>query len=207
MYLSNPLSTLFPGAHGHVLRQLLIESRPQSGRAIALKLGQSVGKSRVIEVLSDLAHLGVVDREIVGSSHLFSINKDHLCYQTLKVLASPMPALIKQIQRIVAGFQRAPLAVVIFGSVAKGSSQAGSDLDLLVLRPNHVSPEDSAWETQTLELVVQLERSTGYPVQLVEYSESDFQALVNRGARLVTELSDTGMVVTGELELARREAS
>jgi predicted nucleotidyltransferase len=207
MYLSNPLSTLFPGAHGHVLRQLLIESRPQSGRAIALKLGQSVGKSRVIEVLSDLAHLGVVDREIVGSSHLFSINKDHLCYQTLKVLASPMPALIKQIQRIVAGFQRAPLAVVIFGSVAKGSSQAGSDLDLLVLRPNHVSPEDSAWESQTLELVVQLERSTGYPVQLVEYSENEFQALVNRGARLVTELSDTAVAVTGELQLARREAS
>jgi predicted nucleotidyltransferase len=207
MYLSNPLSTLFPGAHGHVLRQLLIESRPQSGRAIAVKLGQSVGKSRVIEVLSDLAHLGVVDREIVGSSHLFSINKDHLCYQTLKVLASPMPSLIKQIQRIVAGFQRAPLAVVIFGSVAKGSSQAGSDLDLLVLRPNHVSPEDSAWESQTLELVVQLERSTGYPVQLVEYSESEFQALVNRGARLVTELSDTAVAVTGELQLARREAS
>jgi predicted nucleotidyltransferase len=207
MYLSNPLSTLFPGAHGHVLGQLLIESRPQSGRAIALKLGQSVGKSRVIEVLSDLAHLGVVDREIVGSSHLFSINKDHLCYQTLKVLASPMPALIKQIQRIVAGFQRAPLAVVIFGSVAKGSSQAGSDLDLLVLRPNHVSPEDSAWESQTLELVVQLERSTGYPVQLVEYSENEFQALVNRGARLVTELSDTAVAVTGELQLARRDAS
>jgi len=207
MYLSNPLSTLFPGAHGHVLRQLLIESRPQSGRAIALKLGQSVGKSRVIEVLSDLAHLGVVDREIVGSSHLFSINKDHLCYQTLKVLASPMPALIKQIKRIVAGFQRAPLAVVIFGSVAKGSSQAGSDLDLLVIRPNHVSPEDSAWEAQTLELVVQLERSTGYPVQLVEYSEDEFQTLVNRGARLVNELAEAGIVVKGQLNFSRRQAS
>lgn len=207
MYLSNPLSTLFPGAHGYVLGQLLSESRPESGRAIALKLGQSVGKSRVSEVLNDLAHLGIVDREIVGTSHLFSINKDHLCYQTLKVLSRPMPALLKQIQRIVSGFQLAPLAVVIFGSVAKGSSQAGSDLDLLVLRPNHVSPEDSAWESQTLELVVQLERSTGYPVQLVEYSESEFQALVNRGARLVTELSNTGVAVTGELELARREAS
>jgi hypothetical protein len=92
-------------------------------------------------------------------------------------------------------------------AIAKGTSQAGSDLDLLVIRPNQVSPEDSAWEAQTLELVVQLERLTGYPVQLVEYSESEFQALVNRGARLVTELSDTGMVVTGELELARREAS
>jgi predicted nucleotidyltransferase len=118
-----------------------------------------------------------------------------------------MSALKKQIQRIVDGFQRAPLAVVIFGSVAKGSSQAGSDLDLLVIRPNQVPPEDTVWESQTLELVVQLERSTGYPVQLVEYSESEFQALVNRGARLVTELSDTGMVVTGELALARREAS
>ena len=74
----------------------------------------------------------------------------------------------------------------------------------MVIRPNQVSPEDSAWEAQTLELVVQLERSTGYPVQLIEYSESEFQALVNRGARLVTELSDTGMVVTGELELARQ---
>jgi predicted nucleotidyltransferase len=172
-----------------------------------MKLGASVGKSRVIEVLNDLAHLGIVDREIVGSSHLFSINKDHLCYQALRVLTSPLPGLKRHIQRIVAGFQRAPLAVVIFGSVAKGSSLAGSDLDLLVIRPSQVPPEDSAWVAQTLELVVQLERSTGYPVQLVEYSESEFQALVNRGARLITELSDTGMVVTGELELARREAS
>lgn len=207
MYLSNPLSTLFPGAHGHVLNQLLAEVRPESGRAIALKLGTSVGKSRVIEILNDLVHIGVVDREIVGSAHLFSLNSDHLCFQTLKVLANPVPALKKQIQRLVGGFQQAPLAVVIFGSVAKGSSQVGSDLDLLVLRPNHVRPDDSLWDAQTLDLVVQLERSTGYPVQLVEYSESEFQALVNRGARLVSELSDSGLVVTGELELARREAS
>lgn len=207
MYLTNPLSTLFPGAHGHVLNQLLAESRPNSGRALALKLGASVGKSRVIEVLNDLAQLGIVDREIVGSSHLFSLNKDHLCYQSLRALSSPLPALRRQIHRIVSGFYQAPLAVVIFGSVAKGSSQAGSDLDLLVLRPNHVPPEDSIWESQTFELVVQLERSTGYPVQLVEYSETEFQGLVKRGARLIHELSETGLVVTGELELALREAS
>jgi predicted nucleotidyltransferase len=207
MYLTNPLSTMFPGAHGYVISQLLRESEPQSGRAIALKLGTSVGKSRVIEVLSDLAQLGIVDREIVGSSHLFSINRDHISYQSLKALANPLPALTKHIQRIVSGFQSVPIGVVIFGSVAQGSSQIGSDLDLLVIRSNQTDPEDPVWQSQTLELLVRLERLTGYPVQLVEYSEREFQLLVDRDARLVRELSETGMVVTGELKLSRREAS
>jgi len=207
MYLTDPLSTLFPGAHSHIIRQLLRESEPQSGRAIAMKLGTSVGKSRVIEVLGDLAALGIVDREIVGSSHLFSINRDHICYQSLKALVNPLPSLTRHIQRIVSGFQSVPIAVVIFGSVAKGSSQIGSDLDLLVVRPNQTDPEDPAWESQTLELVVRLERLTGYPVQLVEYSEREFQSLVDRGSRLVSELSESGMVISGELKLSRREAS
>lgn len=207
MYLSNPLNALFPGAHGQIISQLLREPEPQSGRAIAMKLGTSVGKSRVIEVLSDLAQLGIVDREIVGSSHLFSINSDHICYQSLKALVNPLPALTKHIKRIISGFQSVPIAVVIFGSVAKGSSQIGSDLDLLVVRPNQTDPEDPAWESQTLELVVRLERLTGYPVQLVEYSEREFQSLVDRGSRLVSELSETGMVISGALRLSRREAS
>jgi len=198
---------MFPGAHGYVISQLLREPEPQSGRAIAMKLGTSVGKSRVIEVLGDLAALGIVDREIVGSSHLFSINRDHICYQSLKALVNPLPSLTRHIQRIVSGFQSVPIAVVIFGSVAKGSSQIGSDLDLLVVRPNQTDPEDPAWESQTLELVVRLERLTGYPVQLVEYSEREFQSLVDRGSRLVSELSESGMVVSGEFKLSRRETS
>lgn len=207
MYLTDPLSTLFPGAHSHIIRQLLRESEPQSGRAIAMKLGTSVGKSRVIEVLGDLAALGIVDREIVGSSHLFSINRDHICYQSLKTLVNPLPSLTRHMQRIVSEFRTLPTAVVLFGSVAKGLSQIGSDLDLLVIRPNQTDPEDPDWNCQTLELVVRMERLAGYPVQLVEYSEGEFKSLVDRGARLVHELNETGLVVSGELKLTRREAS
>lgn len=207
MYLSNPLATLFPGAHGQVIKQLLDETCPASGRTIAMKLGQAVGKSRVIEVLNDLAHRGIVDREVVGSSHLFSINKDHLCYESLRTLAKPLPGLSKLVRKIVSRFQAAPVAVVIFGSVAKGSSQLGSDLDLLVVRHDATEPSDNLWEAQTLELVVALERGTGYPVQLVEYSAAEYQALVNRGARLVAEIEETGILVTGELNFSRRKAS
>jgi predicted nucleotidyltransferase len=196
MNLSNPFESLFPGGHGQVLRVLLQQPQPLSGRSIALLLGGKLGKSRVLEILGQLVDAGIVDRDIVGSAHKYLINRDHISYPQLARLSNPVGQLVSLIQRHIASWEIAPARAVVFGSTAKHSSTSDSDLDLLILRPDNVSPEDEVWGDQTFRLTIRLERATGLSIQLVEYSESEYQRLEASGARLPLEIRDASIEIS-----------
>lgn len=195
MNLSNPLESLFPGGHGQVLRVLLEQPGPLSGRSIALLLGEKLGKSRVLEILGQLVDVGIVDRDVVGSAHRYQINRDHISYPSLIKLVSPVTQLVRLIERQISSWQIPPARAALFGSTVKSTSTSKSDLDLLILRPDSISPDDEVWSDQTFRLTVRLERATGLPVQLVEYSTSEYQRLEEAGARLPNEIQYSSIEV------------
>lgn len=198
MNLSNPLESLFPGGHGQVLRVLLEQPEPLSGRSIALLLGEKLGKSRVLEILGQLVDVGIVDRDVVGSAHRYQINRDHISYPSLVKLVSPVTQLVRLIERQISSWQIPPARASLFGSTVKSTSTSKSDLDLLILRPDSISPDDEIWGDQTFRLTVRLERATGLTVQLVEYSTSEYQQLEEAGARLTNEILNSSIeVATG----------
>lgn len=199
MNLNNPLEGLFPGGHGKVLFELLRQPESLSGRSIALLLGDKLGKSRVLQILGDLVDTGVVHREILGSAHRYSINKDHLLFPALKQLVNPLLILRRRILDSVRKWELQPVSVHIFGSVAKGNSTHRSDIDLLLIRPDAIEADSEAWEAQTFELTVELEVATGNTIQLVEYSESEYRRLLKAGARLTLEVEEFNLEIVGRL--------
>ena len=80
MDFSKNLSSIFPTSQALILEELIQTPKPVSGRQLALQLVDRLGKSRVLDVLGELVEQGLVTREILGPSHLYSINKQHLCF-------------------------------------------------------------------------------------------------------------------------------
>lgn len=207
MDISNPLESFFPGAHGLVLGQMLRQGQTASGRALTLSLQGSVGKSRVLEVLDDLVISGILMREIIGKAHVFEVNRDHISYPALELLNDARAALFAKISGSIKGFTHPPKAVCVFGSIATGTSTRKSDIDILVIRPDAIQGQDAIWEDDIFRLIVSLELSTGSRVQLVEYSETEWLSLDQSQARLVKEVLETGVQVSGGPLAELRKAS
>ena len=198
MDFSNNLSSLFPGSQSIVLEELVRTTAPVTGRQLAMQLVDRLGKSRVFEVLQQLVDQELVQREIVGASHLFSINQKHLCYELIKSLTQPRDLLISLIAKQVARWSPKPEAVVLFGSIAKGTAKANSDIDLLIIRPNRVHEDDDAWQDQLFRLTLAVQKATGSDLNYLDYSQAEVSNLAKSGARLVREVGQYGIVISGE---------
>lgn len=200
MDFKNNLSGIFPGSHAMVLEELMRTPKPVSGRQLALQLVDRLGKSRVFEVLQELVEQGLAAREILGSSHLYSINSKHLCYPLLRSLTQPRELLISQITRQLNRFSPKPEAVVLFGSVAKGTAKPGSDIDLLVIRPNRVREDDDAWQDQLFRLTLAIQNATGNDLNYLDYSQAEVKQLASTNARLIAEINQHGLVLLGKFD-------
>ena len=198
MDFSNNISSIFPGSQSVVLEELLRTARPVTGRQLALQLGDKLGKSRVFEVLHQLAEQDLVVREVVGASHLYSINQKHLCYELMKSLTQPRDLLISFIARQIGRWSPKPEASLLFGSIARGNAKPGSDVDLLLIRPNRVREDDDSWQDQLFRLTLAVQRATGNDLNYLDYSQAEMASLAKSGARLVRELNQHGVVITGE---------
>jgi hypothetical protein len=206
MDFSKNLSSIFPTSQALILEELIQTPKPVSGRQLALQLVDRLGKSRVLEVLGELVAQGLVTREILGPSHLYSINKQHLCFDLLKSLSSPKTLLVSLITKQLARFKPQPQAAVLFGSIAKGKSKPESDIDLLVIRPNRVREDDDAWQDQLFRLTLAVQRATGNPLNYLDYSHADFASLVRSGARLIREINQHGIVLMGKFDYQAAKA-
>jgi len=198
MDFSNNLSSLFPGSQSVVLEELVRNTGPVTGRQLALLLVDRLGKSRVFEVLQQLVDQQLVNREIVGASHLYSINQKHLCYELIKSLTQPRDLLISFLARQIARWSPKPEAAVLFGSIAKGTAKSNSDIDLLIIRPNRIREEDDAWQDQLFRLTLALQKATGSDLNYLDYSQAEVASLAKSGARLIREVSQYGIVISGE---------
>ena len=101
----------------------------------------------------------------------------------------PMDAAsaVKRLRRAFKGRERGVAAVYLFGSVARGESHAGSDLDIaVVLEP---APERGTYESLRLDLRAELESELGQEIDFVvlNHAPPDLTHRVLRDSVLVIE--------------------
>lgn len=91
-----------------------------------------------------------------------------------------------------------PVALIVFGSTARGDERPDSDVDVLAVRPAGVDFEDDIW-TDTLDGWRCAARDvTGRPVQLIEAGVDEVAGLLARpGPTVWTAIAHEGVVVTG----------
>ncbi len=183
-----------PSLDASVLRALWRSGTHLTGAQVHRLTG--IGSERGVRyALARLVTHGIVTTWSVGASHVYGLNTSHLAYPAVDAAfraLDPWQALTRRTEALVAdtlapgevgGRLAAPdVTVSVFGSVARGTADEDSDLDLLV-----VVPDDVPGGTHLAErLEVEGRRWTGQRVQVYLTTRSALAHARDAGDPVVT---------------------
>ena len=200
-----PVEALIPGAQGRILGALARAGAPLNLRTLAQLSGISAGQAS--RVLPGLVELGVVRRTEVPPSALFELPDRSFGARLVRELSDAHGALHRELRTTAAKLRPAPASVVLFGSAATGAARAGSDIDVLVVRPSDNADED-AWTAALMGWVTRIREFSGNPVNVLEEDENEIPRLLRSGRSLWDRIRSQGILVAGKPldELARQSA-
>lgn len=196
MDVSKPFRAISSGVDADVLVVLAGSTKPRSGRELARRAGRS--NTGVQHVLDRLVAHGLVNREEVGRTFLYELNRDHLLAPTVEQMAGARAELVRRLRDAIDDWEIPPVHASLFGSAARGDGDASSDIDLLVVRPADVDPDDSDWRGQLDGLADQVRRWTGNNAGIAEVSEGELPRLRKDRPPVMEEVSEDAVDLAGE---------
>jgi predicted nucleotidyltransferase len=123
---------LFTPVQQRVLGLLFGQPERRFQSAELIRLADS-GTGSVHRQLTRLAQAGLVTVETVGNQKFYQANPDSPVFAELTGLVRKTVGLVAPIQSALAPLAGEITAAFVYGSVAKGSDHAASDIDLMVL--------------------------------------------------------------------------
>lgn len=173
---------------------LLIFNKELHLREIARRIGVTpvyVGKE-----LANLESLGLVLNKKVGNLSMWEINRASPLYPEIKALFLKTDALGNYLAE---AFERFPVEfAIIYGSFAKGTEGAKSDIDLFIV--------GSVDEKKFINAIDKIERKTGREVSYIIWSGKEFRKnAVERHHLLINILKNPIIWIKGE-EIGFRRA-
>jgi predicted nucleotidyltransferase len=137
MIIHKPLNEIFSAySNIAVIRELRYTKNGFSGREIAKRAGLSAPAA--INSLSHLESLKIVNRQIGGRDHIFTLN---ISNYFVKTILSPIldaegkffDSIVKDIKKTLS---KHTISVFLFGSVARKEESIQSDFDICIVLPN-----------------------------------------------------------------------
>lgn len=192
MYLNQPLEALSTPDQARLLTVLYRAGQPLSGRMIAALTG-TVSQSTVSRLLTGLTSTGLVLRVPGG----YVINREHLAHRAVENLCESNDEFRRRVGRAIEAWGAQPVAVIVFGSAARGDAEASSDVDLLVIRPAEVDADDEAWAHDVSTLAEHVQLWTGAACDVLEYEPDELEELHRSGDPLVDSLLRDGIPIVG----------
>jgi predicted nucleotidyltransferase len=193
MELSRPLLTITPTVDGDVLTVLARHGGTltvgELHRILARHSAEGVRK-----VLRRLVEQGVVRSTQVGHTFTYRLNRDHLAAEHIIGLARLQETFLKLLEDRLESWEFAPVYAAVFGSAARGSMTAESDLDLLLVRPEEA--DDGVWETQVEDLVADVTRWTGNDTRPLEFTVAEVSSR-GRDEPVLHDVVQDGLTVAG----------
>lgn len=196
MDVSRPYTAVCPTLDGDVLEVLAGTTMALTGRQVALLTGRK-SHSGVLAVLNRLTEHGLVSRVELNHAYLFALNRDHLATPAVEILVGMRKALFEEIRNVIDDWLLTPVHVSLFGSAARGDGDTRSDFDLLVVRPDSVDEDESAWRSQVDDLVELIRRRTGNQVSVIERDKSGMERLREAEPPILSELLADAIVLSG----------
>jgi predicted nucleotidyltransferase len=206
MDLSSPISTVVPSLDGPVLLVLVRAEEGLSGRQIH-KLAGSGSVAGVRLVLQRLAATGLVHVDDVGNSLLYRLNRKHLAYPAVEFLADLRRTLISRLADEISGWRVPPVHASVYGALARGDGDLDSDVDLLLIRPDHLDSGDVGWEEQAGRLMQTVVDLTGNPAHIFELSRTELADHLSTEDSILNDWTHPNLQLTGvPLETLLEEA-
>ena len=190
----DPVGAVVPGAVGRILAALGRVEAELSVSTLARVAG--VGRTRASGIVGQLSDLGIVERKEVGRTVLVTLNRRNAAGQLIAKLSNLYELVIEDLRILAAQIDPAPASLSIFGSFARGTARADSDIDVIAIRP--AGPDEEAWSESLFDFLGRVRELTGNPVQVIEY---DIKEISNRGDEIGhefwTAVQHDAVVLTG----------
>lgn len=196
MNLGRPATALCRTTLAATLEVLAGTTRPLAGREVA-RLATDGTAPSVLDALRHLVDHGLVEREVVGKTHLYRLNRDHLATSAVLELTGLRGALLDRLRATIHGWPIQPVHASLFGSAARGDGSLESDIDILVVRGRGTT-EGADWREQLDNLQTQAMRWTGNPVRPLELSEVELTQMVENGDPLVDSWRQDAIHLVGK---------
>ena len=146
---------------------------------------------------------GVVTRERVGAADRYELNREHLAAPHIEALANLRNELLERIGAEIDAWHPTAEYTAMFGSAARGDMRVDSDIDLFVVRPNPVAPDDDRWRAQVDALTRHVTAWTGNDTRVLELPADEIRRRTN--AAIVREVAKDGITLSGPESYLRRE--
>lgn len=196
MDLARPYGALSPTLEGDVLVVLARTTRGLTGREVA-RLARRGSQRGVLSALERLVEQGLVERAETGAGFQYTLNREHLAAPAVEALVGIRSAFWERLRGEVADWDPPATHVSVFGSAARGEGDAASDIDILVVRPEGLSSEDSRWRAQVAEIAERVRLWTGNHAGIAEIGESDLPGLARERPALADNLRADAVTITG----------
>jgi len=190
-----PIEAIMPGAQGRVLAVLAETTAELNLRTIAQLSG--VSQAQASRVLPRLVDLGVVERREVPPSSLFRLVPEHVAARVVLDLARAVDTVLDEIGHMAQALPFPPVSVIVFGSFARREAAPGSDIDIVVVRPNHIDEDDEAWAESIEGWRRDVQRLTGNPVEVLEVSDDEVASRLTGRGQVWADIRRDGRVVHG----------
>ncbi|MBI2346459.1 MAG: nucleotidyltransferase domain-containing protein [Deltaproteobacteria bacterium] len=156
-----------------------------------------VSPFKINQVLRHLVQNGIVTETVVGRAHLYRLNAYHILVRELIV------GNLRFEEEILRGLGAAlwtrlippPLAIILYGSVARGEEEPRSDLDLLLIYADNAPPD--AFGEQRGECALWLAQTYGMPGMLTRMIVSEIQRRAKTKDGLVPQILKEGTSIAG----------
>jgi len=175
--LSAPLTDVSPSLHGAVLTvlaQASAQGQALSGRRVAARIRDRGSQEGVRRVLKALATAGLVHRVAQPPAALYTLNTEHLAVPHLLAAHNLREELFARMREFIGTWEIQPVSAVVFGSVARGDSDAGSEIELLLVRRPDVAYSGGVWARQVRDLIARVDRWAGSSLGLLDYTTDDW---------------------------------
>lgn len=168
MDLSYPLATVTPTLDAGVLHVLAATTAGCTAAEVHRRLGHGSDEG-VRKVLARLATQGVVLVETPARYPVYRLNRDHLAVPHIEALTRVRDEIVGHIRTEVDGWAVEPAHASLFGSFARGTADAESDIDVLLVRPEPPAELDEDEWLEQLDRLDRLIRAwTGNAAQIID---------------------------------------
>lgn len=194
--LSRPADLVLSNSAETVLRALLNSSTAMSIRQLARTTDLS--HVRAQEVVNHFAERGLVLIDQVGRSHLCSFNRKHIAASAIEELLDLKALICATIANQIEKWKLKPLSATLFGSAARGTGSANSDLDVLLIKPERAERAPAIWADQLFHAGQHVQLLTGNSVSWFDLTQDELLRANRAKEPLITRVKKEGIYLLGE---------
>jgi predicted nucleotidyltransferase len=154
-------------------------------RQIARQIGTSVGA--VQRELRALGRFGLIDRSETGMQVFYQANRNHPAFVEIHSLVAKTSGIFHLLGSALAPLAKKISFAFVYGSIASGEEDAGSDVDLMIL--------GEATLDEILTQVAAVERDLGRAINPTVYSLQEFRSKLQKGNHFLKSVTQGKKVV------------